>query len=443
MKKMMIVLTFLLAGTVGIANAQGIQFWKGSFEEARQEAKRQNKLIFIDFYTVWCGPCKSMSNSVFTREDVGAYFNKMFICCKLDAEREGKDMAKKYTVSSYPTMLFINAAGEVIVRVSGTIPAEELIECGRRAVLQVNDPNNVSNLKKRYEAGDRGEQFLKLYIEKMRENSMEPDAALEEYLKVQKSMKAGSSKMMEFFMANADFFMLGGEAERIFQANQQEYMDIATDIEEKKLSQVYTKMMRLTRQTALQNKDVAMYELFIDRWLELPEKPHYQDYNALRLDLILMKDEKKAYRGEAMSYLDSIVDSRSVEQIHKEDEERYQDYCSKNPGGSFFQIAMKNSYKNLDARLQVEAILKVGSQLLRNGMKRKDFKRFPKWIEHGKKLLPGDYRMVNFESNVLYRQGEREEAIGLKRRAIELLEPQDRVSPKLKEDLQKMEAGTY
>ena len=79
MRKIIILLTILLAGMVGNANAQGVRFWKGSFEEAAQEAKRQDKLIFIDFYTVWCGPCKSMSNRVFPREDVGEYFNETFI----------------------------------------------------------------------------------------------------------------------------------------------------------------------------------------------------------------------------------------------------------------------------------------------------------------------------------------------------------------------------
>lgn len=442
MKRMMILLTILLAGMVGNTYAQGIRFWKGSFEEATREAKRQDKLIFIDFYTVWCGPCKSMSNGVFPREDVGEYFNEMFICCKLDAEREGKDVAKKYGVSSYPTLLFINADGEVISKISGAIPAETLIEQGRNAVVGMNDPNNVTNLKKCYEAGERDEQFLKLYIEKMSENKMDPGAALEEYLKVQKSMKEGSSRMMEFLMAYADFLILGGEAERILKANEREYMDIATDTEEKKVSQMYSKMMKRTQAEALENKDVAMYELFIDRWLKLPEKPYYQDYNDLRLDLMLLKGDMKIYQKEAIAYLDSIVDSRSADQIHREDEERYLDYCEKNPGNGYIQTVMKKSYKNLDAKLQTRAILKVGSQLVRNGLKCK-FKHFPKWIEHGKRLLPDDYEMVNFEANVLYRQGKKEEAIELKREVLGMVKSNNRAYPQVKEDLKKMGAGTF
>ena len=443
MRKIIILLTILLAGMVGNANAQGVRFWKGSFEEAAQEAKRQDKLIFIDFYTVWCGPCKSMSNRVFPHEDVGEYFNETFICCKLDAEREGKELAKKYGVSSYPTLLFIKANGEVMSKTSGVISAETLIELGKNTVAVMNDPNSVMNLKKRYEAGDRDEQFLRSYIEKMSENKLDPGAALEEYLKVQKSMKEGSSKMMEFLMTYSDFFILGGEAERILKTNEKEYMDIATDVEEKKVSLIYSKMMNRAHSEALDNKDVAMYELFVDRWLKLPEKPYYQDYNDLRLDLMLLKGNMKDYKKEAITYLDSIVDTRSADQVREEDEKRYEDYCKKNPENGYVQMMVKNSYKNLDAKLQTKAILKVGNQLMKNGLKRKDFKHFPKWIEHGKLLLPDNYEMVNFEANVLYREGKKEKAIELKRKVLGMINPKDRIYPYMKETLQKMEAGTY
>lgn len=188
---------------------------------------------------------------------------------------------------------------------------------------------------------------------------------------------------------------------------------------------MYSKMMKRTQAEALENKDVAMYELFIDRWLKLPEKPYYQDYNDLRLDLMLLKGDMKIYQKEAIAYLDSIVDSRSADQIHREDEERYLDYCEKNPGNGYIQTVMKKSYKNLDAKLQTRAILKVGSQLVRNGLKCK-FKHFPKWIEHGKRLLPDDYEMVNFEANVLYRQGKKEEAIELKREVLGMVKSNNR-----------------
>ncbi len=38
-------------------NAQGIEFFKGTWEEALAEAKKQDKILFVDAYAKWCGPC--------------------------------------------------------------------------------------------------------------------------------------------------------------------------------------------------------------------------------------------------------------------------------------------------------------------------------------------------------------------------------------------------
>ena len=51
-------------------------------------AAKENKMVFIDFYTTWCGPCKRMSKEVFPQQEVGEYFNRTFISLKLDAEKE-------------------------------------------------------------------------------------------------------------------------------------------------------------------------------------------------------------------------------------------------------------------------------------------------------------------------------------------------------------------
>ena len=50
-----------------------------SFEEALQKAKQENKLIFVDLYTTWCGPCKKMAAETFPQQAVGDYFNKNFV----------------------------------------------------------------------------------------------------------------------------------------------------------------------------------------------------------------------------------------------------------------------------------------------------------------------------------------------------------------------------
>ena len=80
MKKLILLLLLFVALVAKAEDSdKGIRFFKGSFAEALVEANKQNKPLFVDFYAVWCVPCKHMAKEVFTQEEVGAYFNAHFI----------------------------------------------------------------------------------------------------------------------------------------------------------------------------------------------------------------------------------------------------------------------------------------------------------------------------------------------------------------------------
>ena len=75
-----------------LALGKGIEFFHGTLAEAKELASQEGKLIFIDAFTTWCGPCKRMSAQVFTQEEVGEFYNQTFVNLKLDMEKgEGKD----------------------------------------------------------------------------------------------------------------------------------------------------------------------------------------------------------------------------------------------------------------------------------------------------------------------------------------------------------------
>jgi thiol:disulfide interchange protein len=74
-KSLILIVSFILFLSV---QAEGIVFFTGSFEEAKKAAAAEGKLIFMDAYASWCGPCKMMSNNVFPLDNVGAYFNDQF-----------------------------------------------------------------------------------------------------------------------------------------------------------------------------------------------------------------------------------------------------------------------------------------------------------------------------------------------------------------------------
>ncbi len=122
----------LLALAAQSVSAQGINFFAGTWAEAKAKAKQENKPIFVDVYAVWCGPCKYMTNSVFTQKSVGDYFNANFISLKIDAEKgEGPTFASNNNVRAYPTLLFFDSNGKVVINSSGTMEANELLEKGK------------------------------------------------------------------------------------------------------------------------------------------------------------------------------------------------------------------------------------------------------------------------------------------------------------------------
>src|SRR5574343_1372641 len=80
----------------------GIVFFEGTWEEALQKAKAEKKLIFLDAYASWCGPCKMMKRRTFSDPKVGEQFNKYFISVAIDMEQgEGPELARKFQVDSY------------------------------------------------------------------------------------------------------------------------------------------------------------------------------------------------------------------------------------------------------------------------------------------------------------------------------------------------------
>jgi thiol:disulfide interchange protein len=107
----------------------GIAFQKLTLDEAKALAKKSNKLIFIDCYTTWCGPCKAMDKNIFSQEKVGSVFNGKFINVKLDMENDadGKKVATDYRVNSYPTLLFMDKDGTLKKRAIGMKSADDLI----------------------------------------------------------------------------------------------------------------------------------------------------------------------------------------------------------------------------------------------------------------------------------------------------------------------------
>ncbi|MET3539263.1 thioredoxin fold domain-containing protein [Chryseobacterium limigenitum] len=156
MKK--IISGLFIFSTIIIFAQEAIQFQELPFKDLIAKAKKENKIVFIDAYASWCGPCKMMEKNIFTQKSVGDYFNSSFVNARFDMEKgEGREIAAKYGVRSYPTYLFLNGDGELVSQNLGYMEESLFLSMAK----EVNSPNNKKgSLKERFAQGEKDPEFL-------------------------------------------------------------------------------------------------------------------------------------------------------------------------------------------------------------------------------------------------------------------------------------------
>ncbi len=126
----------------------GINFeYTLNWTEIRAKAKAENKFIFVDCYTTWCGPCKQMDRKTFVSDTVGSFMNDKFISVKVQMDSTDKDneriknwyndarmLQNLYKIEGYPTCWFIQPDGHMIYRSEGFKTVSEFLEIARIAI---------------------------------------------------------------------------------------------------------------------------------------------------------------------------------------------------------------------------------------------------------------------------------------------------------------------
>lgn len=179
-----IILSLSLFGLNSIAQNRSITFEHATFKEIKEKALKENKLIFIDAYTTWCGPCKYLAKYIFTNDTVADYYNANFINAKFDMEKgEGLELAKQYEVSCYPTLLFVDGNGNLIHKNAGSGNAKGMIDLAKTSK---DNSNNFSFYKKSYNEKKNDPAFLIKYIDVMISTCFMPTEAISQYFSLQK-----------------------------------------------------------------------------------------------------------------------------------------------------------------------------------------------------------------------------------------------------------------
>ncbi|NIM19300.1 MAG: tetratricopeptide repeat protein [Candidatus Latescibacteria bacterium] len=104
-----------------------VQWNTQSFAEIVERAQKEDKHVFIDFYAVWCGPCKRLEKVTYKDPKVIDYLNSI-IPVKYDAEKgDGKILAEKFRVKAYPTLVLLTPDGKEIDRHLGFLDPDKFL----------------------------------------------------------------------------------------------------------------------------------------------------------------------------------------------------------------------------------------------------------------------------------------------------------------------------
>ena len=172
---------FLLFFSCALVSGQGIEFFEGDWKDALEQAKKEEKLVFVDAYAKWCGPCKRMAKNVFTLQEVGDFYNENFINLKLDMEEgQGREFGKLYPVSAYPTMFYLDGDGEIVKKLKGARQAEDLISLGENALKSVD---YTSKYETEYASGNRDFSLVYNYLNALSKAGKPTLKVANEYLK--------------------------------------------------------------------------------------------------------------------------------------------------------------------------------------------------------------------------------------------------------------------
>jgi len=277
---------------------QNIKFEDSDFATLLAKAKTEKKLIFLDAYAAWCGPCKLMERNVFTDTNVADYYNKNFINAHFDMEKgEGVALAAKYGIRSYPTLLFLNGEGEIVGKELGYLKTEDFLALGKKN----NKPELVNtNLKEEFQKGKLDQpallNFISLYASK---DPIIAKQASEKYF----SNKKDKTFTGEEINALLNFTQSVDDANyKVFQQNKSAIVELLT---EKNYTQFdnYLKLMKLvTLATDDKTKTIDDAEVLKDGEGLLPKEDLVKSLNIYKLNYYISHENFPAYEKTALEY---------------------------------------------------------------------------------------------------------------------------------------------
>lgn len=428
MKRFYLSLICLIVSVLAINStfSQGINFRQDDWQSMLVQAKAQKKLIFVDIYTAWCGPCKEMDKKTFTDVSVGDKFNARFINYKVDAEKGfGITLAKRYNVTSYPTCLFVDPSENLIYKQEGLLRAPDLL---KEADMVMNNQANAKPLyalDKLYENGRKDTEFLNEYIAvRSLYDRIDNRDLVEEYVKSLTPIQYSADKTLRIIVNNG--FKIDGKAFDLLL----KFREKAESLFEggvEKVNRAFSQSINEVFDVALKGKNQALFDKALAANLKaLPNtSDRVNDKNKLAFYLA-MKDVNK-FSEAAEQYLDQYVMFVQIESIRKQDlweyEKIMQNYKlgirdSVGAGAALYQNLKVNA-KNTMARLTSAELNEVVKAFYDQVEDKVKLKKATEWAKRSLELVetPDAYHSY---AQLMLKMGDKQMAMDIEQKAYDV-----------------------
>lgn len=411
-------------GLVAQENTAGIAFQKGEFQTMLDKAKAENKLIFMDVYTTWCGPCKMLDQNTFSDAQVGSKFNAGFVNYKLDAEKgEGMAIARKYAVRAYPNMLFINGQGEIVHRVVGYRPAEELLKEAETAAQKGATMKPLSYFEENYAKKKTDKAFMQAYVTQLKASEKDNTKILNEYIALLTPEEKVSENVIK--LAAENLTALEGPAYQILAG----VMRDAAKQPRAVLQAAYSGLMQVksaTFQKAVQTKDRTLLDKLIQVSKETDGPGAAQQIAQYEMEFSKATGDMSAVRKATEKQADEQMKIKK-EELAKMDVEQYALFKK--------QVQLEEAdttsadFKMMDGMMKSAATKGTAMQLnelawsyFETMTDKADWTKALAWSARSLEL-DRDVNYLDTYANLLFKLGRKAEAIKFETEALEKATP--------------------
>ncbi|WP_158624797.1 thioredoxin family protein [Gynurincola endophyticus] len=426
-------LFFWMGSVFPVFAQQGIDFRESvKWDSILRLSEEQQRLIFVDVYTDWCGPCREMDAHVFVLPEVGTFFNSNFINIKINAEKgEGIELAKRYAVTAYPTYLFIDAAGELVHRKNGSMPAGYFLELGNTVLSEYNPAETIEEMEILYPTRKNDKVFMFRYLKMLTKRQLPVAVLLNDYFELLNEEEKSFPENLQLVLDNGVFSnrqIILGAALDALTANEEVFALLKKPAYNPTLEMISESALETSLEFAIHHKDTQLMKMVWDK-APAPDEEYFDNRNSYLLDYYYQTKQYAAYRQAAINYIENHLLKISLDTLAINDKRVYDEqlkYVADNreaiiqrSGEHYVSEKYLTMYKRTQTIQLLNAIYLHTRQLIKINSEPIVLKKAKRWAGfivkeaekdaiYYHKVLPY-YKMLSYE--ISYLKGRRKQSI--------------------------------